>query len=154
MLYGVTANEQIQHPRCTRASSHPLTSLRVCKSHRDTLRHADLVELEVRVSCDDRPRAEVDTLAHQVTAQPPFLALKPSSDRLDRAPALLQRLRDACNVVVHVGRDVELQQLLEVGDDVRGCAFLLRPPHVRARLEDVAQLIRQVVLGAHRTAVD
>lgn len=43
-----------------------LTSFRVRQRHRNTLGNADLVQLQVRITRDDRTRREVDTLAHQI----------------------------------------------------------------------------------------
>jgi hypothetical protein len=49
---------------------------------------------------------------------------------------------------------VYLEQLLELGDDVRWGTFLLATTNVGRRLDDVAKLVGQVVLAAHRPAVD
>lgn len=91
------------------------TSLGVRQRHRDTLRHSNLIQLQVRVSSDDRPGRKVDPLSHEVPPQSTFLALESRSDGLDWSTRLLHRLRDTGNVVVHVGGDV----VLSVGSPAR-----------------------------------
>jgi hypothetical protein len=85
-------------------------SLGVGERSRDRERNADLVEGQVRVTGDDGTSGEVDTLAHEVTAETTFFALQAGSNRLDGTTGLLQRLRLTGEVVVHVGSDVPLRK--------------------------------------------
>ena len=129
-------------------------ALRVGQSPRDRERDADLVERQVGVTGDDSSGGKVDALAHQVAAQPPLFALESRPDRLDGSSRFLQRLRLTGQVVVHVGRNVPLEELLKLVDDVRGRAFLFKLAERRVGANDLGELVRQVVLAAHRTAVD
>ena len=86
------------------------TTLGVGQVHGYALRNANLIELQIWVTSDDSTGREVDTLPHQVPTQTTFLALQTSTDSLDRATGLLERLRDACDVVVHICRNMELSR--------------------------------------------
>jgi len=55
-------------------------------------RHADLVDVNEGIGCNNGTRAEVDALAHKVAADAAFLALKALADRLDGLAAALLRL--------------------------------------------------------------
>ena len=86
------------------------TTLGVGQVHGYALWNANLIELQIWVTGDDSTGREVDTLPHQVPTQTTFLALQTSTDSLDRATGLLERLRDACDVVVHIWRNMELSR--------------------------------------------
>ena len=76
--------------------------------------------------------------------------LEALADGLDGAPAALLGLGQAGQRVVNVAGDVHLQQQRKLGDDVlrRAALLLLAQPVVG--LDDLAQLVRQVVLGPVR----
>ena len=88
-------------------SSAP-TSLREGQVHRNTLWHAYLVQLEVRVPGNDCTSREVYTLSHKVTAQTTLFTLQTSTNGFDRAARLLQCLRNTGNIIIHVSGDMEL----------------------------------------------
>lgn len=104
---------------------------------RYTVRYADLVEIQIGVTGNDGTSGEIDTLAHQISSQSSFFTLESRSDRLDRPSTLLQRLGLTRQIVVHVGRDVVLEESFELVDDVSRCTFLLETPHILISLDDV-----------------
>mmetsp|Transcript_10215 Transcript_10215/g.27885 ORF Transcript_10215/g.27885 Transcript_10215/m.27885 type:complete len:245 (-) Transcript_10215:732-1466(-) len=130
--------------------------LRKGQIERDSPRNPELVQRQVRVARDDSPRREIDTLPHQVPAHPALLTFQPLRDRLYRPPAPLRRRRQPRERVVNIPGDVHLEEETKLGDDVlRGPAlFLLLQPDIG--LDNLAQLMRQVVLrpraGIHRHA--
>mmetsp|Transcript_1000 Transcript_1000/g.3038 ORF Transcript_1000/g.3038 Transcript_1000/m.3038 type:complete len:406 (+) Transcript_1000:3481-4698(+) len=125
--------------------------LRVGERRGDGPRHAHLVDGQIRVRRDHCARAEVHALAHEVAAHAAVLALEALRDGLERAPRLGRRLtRHHGGVVGHERGVVELKELGKLGDDVlRGGIFLMALELV-VGLEDVAQLVREVVLGPRR----
>ena len=146
-VFGRPIADQFRQVRSVKRR-HPLG---VCEVASNTARHADLVELQVRVARNHGTCREVHTLAHQVATQAALLALEACADRLDRAARRLQRLRQACNVVVHVRRHMVLQQVRKVVENVRRRTLLLHPGEVRTGADDVGQLVGEVVL-AHAAA--
>jgi hypothetical protein len=144
MLYGVTGTCQIRDLRVRARGT--LTSLGVRQSHGDTFGHTDLIQLQIGITSDDRTRRKVDSLPHEITSQSPFLALQPRPDRFDRSPGLLHVLRDTRDLVVHVRRDVELEQGELFLDDRRWDTLILHPPHVSTHLEDLSELVGQIIL--------
>ena len=85
-----------------------LTSFGEGQIHRNTSRHADFVQLEVGVTCNDCSSGKIDSFSHKVPTETPLFALETCADGLNRTTRLLQSLWNASNVVVHVRRDVEL----------------------------------------------
>eukprot|EP00959_Pyramimonas_sp_CCMP1952_P413653 8667311-Pyramimonas_sp.AAC.4 len=136
----------------------PLQALDVVRRHhlrdgeveRDAPGHAQLVQAEDRIGRDHRAGGEVDALAHEVATHAPLLALEALRDGLDGAAGARVGPRVARDGVVHVGHHVELEQLRELRDQVRGCARLLLPPQVVVRTDDVAHHVGQIVLRPAR----
>ena len=54
----------------------PCNDLRDCHIFRDIPWHAELVQLEISVACDDRSGCEIATFSHQVAPESTFLALQ------------------------------------------------------------------------------
>mmetsp|Transcript_9852 Transcript_9852/g.28938 ORF Transcript_9852/g.28938 Transcript_9852/m.28938 type:complete len:381 (-) Transcript_9852:863-2005(-) len=114
----------------------------------DGPRHAHLVDGQVGVRGDHGARGKVHTLAHEVAAHAPVLALEPLGDGLEGSPRLGSRLtRHHGRVVGDDGRVVVLKQLGELRDDVRGRALLLVAHELVVGLDHVRELVREVVLG-------
>ena len=63
---------------------------------------------------DDSPSGKVHAFTHQVPAQTSLFTLQPRADSFNGPSGLLQRLRDAGDVVVHVRRNVELPTLINL----------------------------------------
>jgi hypothetical protein len=61
-------------------------------------------------------RGKVNTFTHQITTQTSLLGLKTCTDGFDGQPKLLQRLRNTCDVVIHVRGNMEL---CDNDDDMR-----------------------------------
>lgn len=59
--------------------------------------------------------------------------------------------RDQPTVVIAA---THLEQLLELADDVCGSTLLFTTPYVRGSLDDIAQLVGQVILTPHSSAID
>lgn len=65
-----------------------------------TKKKTNLVDAEVRVGRDDRPRREVHTLAHEVPSDSSFLPLEPLPQSLQRLARPLRLLRLPRSLVV------------------------------------------------------
>lgn len=84
------------------------TPLWIRQIHRDTLRHAHLVQLQIGITRDNRTRRKVHTFPHEVSAQTAFFAFESGTDGLDRSAGFLECLWDTCDIVVHIRCYVEL----------------------------------------------
>src|SRR5581483_2938253 len=125
---------------------------------------AHVVDADVGVGRDHRAGAEVDALAGEVAAEAALLALEALGERLEGAARAVARGRDARRLVVHVRRDVVLEQLPEVFDDELGRAGVAVLLEALVDAQHVHELVREVVLralarlqrdaGAHRHGRD
>mmetsp|Transcript_25875 Transcript_25875/g.74824 ORF Transcript_25875/g.74824 Transcript_25875/m.74824 type:complete len:428 (-) Transcript_25875:47-1330(-) len=109
----------------------------------------NLMNTQVGIGGNDRTGTEVDTLAHEVTTNTTLLALETLLNRLEGAAGTLSNLRHATNLVVHQGRHVVLQTLLELlHDDLR---LSVRDGILQSNvgLDDVDELMGQIILRAH-----
>ena len=113
---------------------------------RDRSRHSDLIDTDIGIGRDDGTRREIDALAHEIATQSALLALEALRDGLERSARARHRHGIAGDRIGDQGRDMELQHVLDLGDDVRRRAVLLLLAQVGAPLEHVAELERQVVL--------
>ena len=104
---------------------------------------------EVGIGGNDRTGTEIDTLAHEVATNTTLLTLETLLNRLERTTGTLSDLRHAADLVVHKGRNVVLQTLLELlHDDLRltvGDGIL----QSNVGFDDVDKLMRQIILRAH-----
>lgn len=62
----------------------PRDDLRDCHVFRDIPWHAELVQLEISVACDDRSGCEIATFSHQVASESTLLALQTLFDSFKR----------------------------------------------------------------------
>lgn len=76
-----------------------------------------------------------------------MLASKTGSNCFDGALRFLHGLRDTGEIVIHIRRDVKLQQTFQLGAYVFGGAFLFAYSDVVVRLDDFGQLVRQIILS-------
>mmetsp|Transcript_24871 Transcript_24871/g.58302 ORF Transcript_24871/g.58302 Transcript_24871/m.58302 type:complete len:405 (-) Transcript_24871:178-1392(-) len=109
----------------------------------------NLMNTEVGIGGDDRAGTEIDTLAHEVATNTTLLTLETLLDCLERATGPLSNLRHATDLVVHQGRDVVLQTLLELLHDDLGLSVRDGILQSNVGLNDVDELMRQIILRAH-----
>ena len=86
----------------------PQTSFRICQIHRDAPWYANLIKLEIRIASDHSSGRKVYAFPHEITAESPFFPFQAGTDCFDRTSGLLKSLWNACNIVIHVGGNVEL----------------------------------------------
>lgn len=119
----------------------------------DALRHAQLIQLKNRIRCDDRSRRVVHTLAHQVTPDPTFLALKPRSDTFDGTTALESLLLGIRLVVVHERSHVHLQVTETVLLHLLGLVVCDHLPQLIALSDDFLVSHCEVIVASGASAV-
>src|SRR5258706_1802621 len=122
------------------------TSFGVRQVHCHTPRYPNLIKSKIGIASNDCPCGKVYPLAHQVPSQAALLALQSCPDRLNWTSALLHALGNTSNIVVHIRRNVVLQQLLKLGDDVRRSALLFGTTDIARGLDYVRKLVCQIVL--------
>ena len=115
-----------------------------CDIHWD----AQLVEHDVRLCRNDRPRGKINPFSHQIAAHASFLRPDALTYGFDGPSRALRRLRLTRDFVVDERVDVILQQR----DGLLNCriaSFRIRPQQFGERLvafQDVCHLVRDVVL--------
>ena len=114
--------------------------------HRDAQGNTELVDADVGVGSDDRPRREVHAFAHEVPANAPLLPVQAIANGPEDASGPV--LGDVGSRVVDEGRDVLLQRDDVPLDRVVRCALLDLQFDQVVELDDVPQLVRQVILLA------
>lgn len=122
------------------------TSFGIRQVHCHTPRYANLIKSKIGIAGNDRSCGKVHSLAHQVSPQAALLALQSCPDSLNWPSALLHALGDTSNIIVHIRRNVVLQQLLKLGDDVCRSALLFGTTDIARGLDYVRKLVCQVVL--------
>mmetsp|Transcript_19703 Transcript_19703/g.55021 ORF Transcript_19703/g.55021 Transcript_19703/m.55021 type:complete len:611 (-) Transcript_19703:453-2285(-) len=120
--------------------------------HSHGSRNPDLVNSQVGIGGNDGARRKVDTLSHEVPAQPSLLSLEALLQGLEGTATALRDLGHPPELVVHKGRNVVLQGLLELLDDNVGFSVLNGVAEGNVALDDVDQLVGQIVFRGGSTA--
>ena len=77
---------------------------------RNLFRYTQFIDINVGIGRNDGAGGEVDTLAHQITTHTTGLGTETGLQSLEGAARALSRRVQSLDVVVHVGRDIVLQQ--------------------------------------------
>ena len=117
------------------------------------LRDTQFIHIDVGIGGNHRAGGEVDTLAHEVTADTTGLGTETGLQGLQRTTRPLSSRGHALDIVVHVGRDIVLQQFSVLLDILTGLAgtdefteLLVAPNDVD---EDVGQIVVHPLIVLH-----
>ena len=112
----------------------------------DLFRNTQLIDVDVGIRSDNRAGREVYALPHEVSANTSSLCPQAGLESAQRATRALNGRVQSLDVVVHVGRDVILQEGGGLRDGIRSLALIDLVPQGIVGANDHQQLVRQIIL--------